>query len=111
MNFAAESIRHCQQNHVKCAKPSLEEWKPTRLIDIGPLDEPIQPRLILTESISDPISYASLSHHWGSADMSQLKKGNMNALQKSIPQEKLPKTFLDAFEVCKKLGMRYIWID
>ncbi|KAK4100024.1 HET-domain-containing protein, partial [Parathielavia hyrcaniae] len=55
--------------------------------------------------------YATLSHRWGTANIFQLKLGNLEALQKEIPVDELSKTFQDAFVAAKKLGVRHIWID
>jgi len=109
--FAADCIRKCEETHTKCTRYSPENWKPSRLIDLGPLDEPVQPKLILTESAKEPISYATLSHRWGSAKMFQLTSENIDSLQQQIPLAEMSKTFQDAFIACKKLGMRFIWID
>jgi hypothetical protein len=57
------------------------------------------------------MQYATLSHRWGSADVFQLKLGNLEALRERIPIDQLSKTFQDAFVAAKKLGIRYIWID
>jgi hypothetical protein len=81
------------------------------LVDLGPSDEPVAPQLVITETLSDPIQYATLSHRWGSANVFQLKLGNVEALRKEIPIDKLSKTFRDAFVAAKKLDVRYIWID
>jgi hypothetical protein len=81
------------------------------LIDIGPAGERVEPKLLLTLNIADPISYTSLSHRWGSAKMFQLTSKNLECLQLEIPLQELSKVFQDAFVACKKLGMRYIWID
>lgn len=113
LDFAARCVRRCEEEHTKCSRTALDNaWKPTRLVDLGPLDEPITSRLIITETPSVPIPYyATLSHRWGGANVFQLKLGNLDALRKEIPIDKLSKTFKDAFVAAKKLGVRYIWID
>lgn len=40
-----------------------------------------------------------------------LLKGNLSALSVAIPPQQLPKTFADATELTRKLGVDYIWID
>ena len=111
LTFAADCIHQCEQTHRKCSRSSLENWKPNRLIDLGPLDVPVQPRLLLTEHVTSPISYATLSHRWGSAKMFQLTSKNVDSLQQRIPLAELSQTFQDAFVASKKLGVRFIWID
>lgn len=109
--FAAGCIQTCEQTHSKCSKRPSNTWKPTRLIDIGPAGERIEPKLLLTQQIADPILYVSLSYRWGSAKMFQLTSKNLESLQREIPLHELSKVFQDAFAVYKKLGIRYIWID
>ena len=40
-----------------------------------------------------------------------LLKDNISALSDGISPEKLPKTFSDAIEINRKLGIEYLWID
>jgi hypothetical protein len=40
-----------------------------------------------------------------------LLKGNLSALSVTIPPQQLPRTFADAVEITRKLGVDYIWID
>src|SRR5690242_16624612 len=109
--FAATHIRQCEETHTKCSERQDKDWKPTRLIDLGPPGATLPPRLLHTENIENPIPYVTLSHRWGSAKMFQLTSKNVEDLKQSIPVEELSKTFQDAFLVCKRLDMRYIWID
>ncbi|KIW91971.1 uncharacterized protein Z519_06953 [Cladophialophora bantiana CBS 173.52] len=56
--------------------------------------------------------YATLSHRWGSFDESFiLEVTNLESLTKNINWSKLPKTAQDAIEICRKLGIEYLWID
>jgi hypothetical protein len=111
MNFATDHIQRCEQNHKKCSKTIPEGWKPTRLIDLAPLDEPVQPKLLVVDDNATSIAYVTLSHRCGSAEMFRLTHKNIDSLQQRIPLEKLSKTFQDAFITAKKLGMRYVWVD
>jgi hypothetical protein len=80
---------------------------PTRLIKI---DEQSL-RLRLTADLGDKPQHATLSHCWGKVNPFKLLQGNLESLQQGIPTEKLSKTFRDAIEICREIGVRYIWID
>lgn len=60
---------------------------------------------------STPSKYITLSHRWGSTDIFKATKSTIAKLQVGIEVDKLPRTFIEAFTVCRKLGYRYIWID
>lgn len=53
----------------------------------------------------------SLSHCWGDAKILKLTKNTLSQFTRAIYVSQVPKTFRDAFEVTKALGIRYIWID
>lgn len=53
----------------------------------------------------------TLSHCWGSARYLQLASRNLATLKDQILISDLPLTFKEAFEVTRRLGIRYIWID
>ncbi|RGP62943.1 heterokaryon incompatibility protein het [Fusarium sporotrichioides] len=97
-----------------------EPYLPTRLLDLeAACASGI--RLLITEN--DPqISkldshqkrYAALSYCWGSDSAStQLttKKQTIDERLASIPMEKVPKTVADSIQVCRSLGIRYLWVD
>lgn len=53
----------------------------------------------------------TLSHRWGLNSVFTLTAGNQNALMDSVSLNLLLKTFVEAIEVTRKLGVRYLWID
>jgi len=58
--------------------------------------------------------YIALSHPWGDAkihDHFVTTVKNIEDYKAEIDIEKLPKTFRDAIEVTRQLGVQYIWID
>lgn len=85
-------------------------WYPTGLIDIG---ESITAdvRLIVTSESSPNGPYVTLSHCWGSARSLQLTSSSLADLKLLILVGDLPRTFKESFEVTRRLGLRYIWID
>jgi hypothetical protein len=64
--------------------------------------------------VSDPDEqgeYAALSHCWGSGHPQTLKKGNLSEMQDSLLLNEASKTFRDAIDVTRRLGISYLWID
>jgi hypothetical protein len=57
-------------------------------------------------------TYAALSHRWGKAKPSlMLTKASLQQWRDGIQLQALPKTFLDAVRITRKLGIPYLWID
>lgn len=52
-----------------------------------------------------------MSHRWGSASLPLLTTHNMKQYEDAVPADKFGRTYLDAFDVTRRLGVRYIWID
>lgn len=104
-------IRDCLKNHTGCHNSvSQDRALPTRLIDLGETDR-ILLKLCLGRHIATETPYVSLSHCWGDKTFLRLLQSNLSRFQEQIPLEKLPKTFKDAIELTKRLGIRYLWID
>ncbi|KAH7041521.1 HET domain-containing protein [Microdochium trichocladiopsis] len=58
------------------------------------------------------VRYTTLSHRWGNNEEFTLVKKNMAAWSANdIPWDTIPRTYGDAIEVTRKLGVDYIWID
>ncbi|KAF2714315.1 hypothetical protein K504DRAFT_528668 [Pleomassaria siparia CBS 279.74] len=94
---------------------------PTRLIDVGTVEEP---KLRLIETCEEDLptrQYIALSHPWGDTDkykpFSTLRRDpdgtghELNLFKQSIPYDDLPATFRDAVFCTRKLSVRYLWID
>ena len=104
-------IAQCLSSHQSCNQiQSLSPSLPTRVIDVGSRDSGHPPRLHV---VADKESgrYTTLSHRWGSKEMMKLTVDNLECLKQEIPWETLPKTYRDAIEATRRLGIRYIWID
>ncbi|KAH6629965.1 heterokaryon incompatibility protein-domain-containing protein, partial [Chaetomium sp. MPI-SDFR-AT-0129] len=117
-NFAlAKSwIQTCIQQHDACRSGSEPEFLPTRLIHVGDPAQGKPPRLVLTAHFPFPeqTHYLALSHCWGTDSGKTVTKtmtSTLPAQLQRIDAESLPKTFLDAMEVVRRLGHRYLWID
>ncbi|KAK0834997.1 hypothetical protein LTR73_001289 [Friedmanniomyces endolithicus] len=79
-----------------------------RLIDVDEL------RVIVAEK-PQSCRYVALSYVWGGADVLKLTSNNMHELSEQGGLESslalLPRTVLDAMQVTKAAGERYLWVD
>ena len=88
-----------------------------RLIDVGPPDGSVAPRLRNTKAYSNGIqTYFTLSHCWGNPDEeTKLKmsttKASLAIRMKYIDFDSLPKVFRDAIRVTRFFHIRWLWID
>lgn len=108
LSYIKTWISECQKTHPKCNAPV--SYVPKRLLDINN-ENPHTVRLIEVPSASQTL-YACLSHCWGQVRSKHITKSsnlafNMNA----IPLSELPRTFRDAIDIARSLGLRYLWID
>lgn len=61
----------------------------------------------------ESLEYAALSYVWGPNQILTLKRENETELAEpeSIVDGKVSLTINDAVELCRRLGMRYLWVD
>lgn len=98
----------CAAHHAECKPPT--HACPTRLVQIGPQKDNI--RLVdVPNPRGDNPEYATLSYCWGTSRPFVTTKDNINGFRRSIPAECLPRTFHDAMDIVRELGLRYIWVD
>ncbi|KAI1121603.1 HET-domain-containing protein [Nemania abortiva] len=92
-------------------------YYPTRLLDVG---SNMCTELRLVILATDPAftkgeSYAALSYCWGSEEEAENQLKTTSAtIQSHILQIVfgcLPQTVADAVQVCRSLGIRYLWVD
>lgn len=55
--------------------------------------------------------YAALSHCWGDVTPLKTTKGTIDELRRGIELSRFPRTFQDAVSVCRRLQIKYLWID
>lgn len=55
--------------------------------------------------------YACLSHCWGGIKPIETKTHTLRSFKSRIPWGRLPRTFQDALELTRQLGLQYLWID
>ncbi|KAF2651872.1 HET-domain-containing protein, partial [Lophiostoma macrostomum CBS 122681] len=105
-------ISECSERHPQC-QTSDEMFCPKRLIDVGPVDGSVEPRLV--EVARKPSRYAALSHCWGAprpgVHMLRTLTSSINSFRQAIPYQSMPRNFQDAVRITRALNIPYIWID
>jgi hypothetical protein len=108
-------LEQCDSSHASCRKVQTvtptRKILPTRLLDLSSALDDGHIRLCGSQSLRVGVKYATLSHCWGGQCKKRLTVGALAEFQKGISLSDLPKTFLDAVLVTKKLGLHYLWID
>lgn len=109
--IAHQWLQNCAQTHSDCWVSFQDNRRlPSRLVDLGSTRS-IEPRVCLTSKLPSDTKYTTLSHCWGGLRITSLNRGNLEDFSNRIPFRKLTKTFREAMEVTKRLGIQYIWID
>jgi hypothetical protein len=100
----------CLTQHATCHPAQKDgDFKPTRLLHIPRASDFIQLRE--RDEIPLGVRYTTLSHCWGQIVLGKLEAANLCERKRGIPLESLVKTFRDAVDITKRLGVEYIWID
>lgn len=67
--------------------------------------------------VTTRVEYVTLSYVWGQVDFFRTSEGTVEVLEKPGALQtteiwaKIPWTIRDAMEVCREIGMRYLWVD
>lgn len=112
-SLATGWLKKCLSSHVNCNQ-SFDEpvYYPTRLLDLGLCPENTSTLQLIVSAgsqLSGP--YCTLSHCWGKVHLIQLNRDTAASLYSGLMVNQLPKTFQEAVEVTRRLGVRYLWID
>ncbi|MCJ1246466.1 hypothetical protein MMC30_003673 [Trapelia coarctata] len=120
--LASEWLARCERNedgkHDQCNKRGAA-YVPRRLLDAQSAMTTSVLRLVSQGQQADVFStgerYLTLSHCWGSwgpSGLPVLKSENFDERhEQGLRLDQLPQAFLDALEVAKWLGVRWLWID
>lgn len=111
LNFVKETLSACSQEHELCRTPE-DTPLPTRVLDLGTktnLESGDTIRLYETDHQRAP--YACLSHRWGSTHRIMTTTDSIQSHKEGINVASLPRTFKDAIDFTRRLGIRYLWID
>jgi hypothetical protein len=98
-------LQPCRRNHGSaCWTESRPTLKGLRVIDIQDMAVRLAP---------DFCKYAVLSYCWGGAKTTLLMKDTVHILAQaqSLSTNILPNTIVDAIDVTRNAGVRYLWVD
>jgi hypothetical protein len=106
-------IDFCNINHEKCKEASpiaslVSKCPAGRILDLTATPEE-HVRLVNGDEVASP--YVTLSHCWGDFQPPILTEQNRQQYQKGIDPASLPRTFVDAIDITRRLGINYLWID
>jgi hypothetical protein len=104
------AIQDCTRNHSGCnrAQASSSNFSqfPKRILELT------NDRVLLREDLSVRSHYACLSHCWGNPDdVTQTTLTSLQDFKIEVPWNKLTKSFRDAIDICRRLGIKFLWID
>src|SRR2546421_5289897 len=103
----ARSLFETCLGHDNCTPPA-RKFVPSRVIDI---DNETGPRLRATRAGEDIFEYLALSYVWGMEQTYVTTHDTLGDKSDHLDISQLPKTILDAIEVTRKLGFRFLWVD
>jgi hypothetical protein len=110
LSLVTDWLGECCASHRNCGTID-ESSLPPRVIDLGPVDGPLSPYLLVSEGNHG--FYATLSHRWGPKEFPPLvtTTENFREHKEGIPLLELPASFRDAMILTRSLGLQYLWID
>jgi len=101
----------CTSSHPACSQADCQPPPlPTRVISVGTKGSS---KCYLVSGNQKNGHYATLSHCWGDPRNRPLSTNDrtLPCRQRGIEDKRLPKTFRHAIQVCREIGIEYIWID
>ena len=110
LGIVSRWTQECESEHPVCRHRRSEtlESSPARVVDIDHEDSDAV-RLVDYNLSLGP--YTAISYCWGKKPFLITTKNNFQRHKHSIRFSELPKTFRDAVEITRSIGVRYIWID
>ncbi|KAH6621597.1 heterokaryon incompatibility protein-domain-containing protein [Chaetomium sp. MPI-SDFR-AT-0129] len=116
LSWAQHQLAHCQTHHPTC-RAFASAPLPSRVLDVLPTDDTKSdsanppPVRLHVSSPGESAPYLALSHCWGHRPFLRTLSGSLEEHQAGIVWERLPRSFQDAIEFTRRLGVRYLWID
>lgn len=107
-------LEQCTLSHDRCNASSRNAWVPTRLLDLGSIENPFVRLVVVREAtttgaLREP--YGTLSHCWGRSIIPHTTQANFHQHLQGLRENDLPKTFREAISYARSLHVRYLWID
>ncbi|KAF4958964.1 hypothetical protein FGADI_2043 [Fusarium gaditjirri] len=101
-------IKECVGTHEGCRQIPYQSNSficPKRLLDLS------NEKLVLREDLGQKLRYACLSHCWGKIKIVKTTTQTIGSFRTEVPLDQLSKTFRDAVDICRSLGIIHLWID
>ena len=108
MELANQWIATCKKQHARCRFEAKDTALPTRLIYLTPKNTA---RLVISKNLQHVPEYVTLSYCWGGRSSLVLLKSNLGLFMEEIDVEKVPLTISHAFDIARRMGYSYIWVD
>lgn len=106
----SRGLDNCAKQHEKSCCISNAAPLPSRLLDVRSTSGEVH--LVETRLLQTTIQrYNCLSHCWGTQQPLKTTQQNYSQHLASISWDTIPKTFQDAIQLTRDLGVRYLWID
>ncbi|KAK4185117.1 heterokaryon incompatibility protein-domain-containing protein [Podospora australis] len=108
LSWVVQQVLHCKSSHARCQIPDSEPSSvlPSRVLDVS------SSTVRLYESPPNQVApYAALSHCWGTKPLLKTVTSNFTPHAESIAWSELPRTFQEAIQLTRALGLRFLWID
>jgi hypothetical protein len=109
--MVTKQLRTCIAEHRECQGGKPLDFNPTRLLDLSPFHDSNTLDIRVVSGSTAISDYATLSYSWGNGNHLLLTPDNHDAFQQRIPWNDLPKTMRDAIVTCRRLAIRYLWVD
>ena len=112
MSLIKTWLTDCVEGHTKqnCQPPKPADL-PTRVLDLGHAGDSASSIRLFVPEVPTKAHYVALSHCWGTGQVLTTTRHNVSEHERLIPHDSLPKTFREAVQVTRELGIRYLWID
>lgn len=104
-------ISRCER-HGPCQRRTDTKCLPQRVIDVTNISNGGRKGVKIIETANQQGIYATLSHCWGDEDFDTvLTKKTMPHYLQFISYNDLPRTFQEAIQITRHIGLQYLWID
>ncbi|OAG01189.1 uncharacterized protein CC84DRAFT_278192 [Paraphaeosphaeria sporulosa] len=117
VRHAKRWLEECSHDHADCRHDVqgilANKTLPTRLIDMLPEGNVgLSVRIVNGADLDDRQSpdYAALSYVWADDEL-KLSTARLDAMQRNLPREALPKAINEAITKAQDIGLRYLWVD
>lgn len=105
-------LSNCIDNHgsacTKMGPNNIPHWNPTRLISLGRDNNDM--RIVLSAG-HPTVPYTAVSYCWGEPPTELTDERNLTNRLKKLDWTCFPRTHLDAVDLTREMGIKYIWID